>query len=199
MNDNNRLTVSYIIRIAAGAYLIYLAYQLMTGMKTSGDWKWYMVLFAGLFAVTAVILVITSIKGLLMPKPQKTEEEKEAAAGENPEGTPEEISEGTTAGTAEITEETAQGTPEAIPEEAVGKSEASEEPGIPASEEAAESGSTPAAEEAPAPRTKDIRERLRLINEAEGVEADEAEPDEADTDETDGAAADLTDTEESKK
>ena len=61
MSDSSRTVLGYIIRIAAGAYLIYLSFQLFTGMRTTNEWKWYMVLFAVLFLVVAIFLIIVSV------------------------------------------------------------------------------------------------------------------------------------------
>lgn len=157
MSDSSRTVLGYIIRIAAGAYLIYLSFQLFTGMRTTNEWKWYMVLFAVLFLVVAIFLIIVSVRALILYKPEKTEEaetetDETAAGSSGQEGSGE---------TAEASSGQ-EGSGEAA-EAASGQ----EDSGKPAAEP--EQKELPPAAEG----KTDIRERLKKLNEADGIEMED--------------------------
>lgn len=175
MNDNNRTVLNYVIRIAAGAYLVYLAWQLFTGMKTSGL-QWYMVLFSGLFLVVGILLILFSIKGLITYKPQAPEPPAENAE-QMPEG-------GADAPAAEETAEA--GTEEAVSTEASALLSGTAETNGEAAAEAA-------GDAAPVklPDTKNIQERLKALNEADGLELEEVAA-EGDADADDSGAGDAS-------
>jgi len=155
MSDSSRTVLGYIIRIAAGAYLIYLSFQLFTGMRTTNEWKWYMVLFAVLFLVVAVFLIIVSVRSLILYKPENAEEAEtgemaEASSGQEGSGEIAEVSSGQ-----EDSGETAE------------TSSGQKDPGKTAAEP--EKKELPPAQEG----KTDIRERLKKLNEADGIEMED--------------------------
>ncbi len=82
--------MSYLIRIIAGGYLIYLAYKLfqgsiMTGEMTGGK-KVLGIAACLLFLVAGAFFVITSLRHLMLlsqARPEEEEAEGEAIEGEN--------------------------------------------------------------------------------------------------------------------
>ena len=68
MNESGREKVSLIIRMVAGAYLIYLAYRIITGMKADNNFQWYMILFSALFVIIGIVLLVFSVKRIFVMK-----------------------------------------------------------------------------------------------------------------------------------
>ena len=60
--DGNRETFSFLIRGLAGAYIIYLAYKILKDMIDHNDVKWYMVLVSVIFIGAGGLFIFWSLK-----------------------------------------------------------------------------------------------------------------------------------------
>lgn len=61
MNNQSR----YTLRIAAGLYLLYLAYSLLKNWSPDSKTKIIAIISILIFTVSAVILIVTSVKNLI--------------------------------------------------------------------------------------------------------------------------------------
>ena len=151
---DGRETFGFMIRGVAGAYVIYLAYQIMRDMIRIGDIRWYMVAACAVFAVFGVFFIYLSLRYLGDMRRHNLEEAAEREREAND--------------------------PEYAAMKAKERAERGEsEPASPA-RGGLFGGAAAAAQQPPRSFTgSDIRERLRQINEADGLEIDEI-TDEAD-------------------
>ena len=169
---DGREMFSFAIRGIAGAYVIYLAYQIMRDMIKKGEIRWLMVAACALFVVFGVFFIYLSLRYLSGLRRHNLEE----AAEHEREATD----------------------PEYAAMKAKERAERGEsEPAAPA-RRGLFGGAAAAVQQQPRSLTgSDIRDRLRQINEADGLEIDEISGDEdelADT-EDDLGLDELADTE----
>ena len=84
--DGNRETFSFMIRGVAGAYIIYLAYQILRDMIRQGNVRWYMVLVSAIFVAAGIFFIVWSFRYFMRVRKSSLEEaarhEKEAAERE---------------------------------------------------------------------------------------------------------------------
>ncbi len=81
-NHKGPTQMNLYIRVLAGGYLVYLAYDIFNIMKSkpAGSDFWLMVLFIVLFVAVGVLIVVFSIKSLIKKEyydPNHEEEEQE--------------------------------------------------------------------------------------------------------------------------
>lgn len=155
---DGREMFSFAIRGIAGAYVIYLAYQIMRDMIKKGEIRWLMVAACALFVVFGVFFIYLSLRYLSGLRRHNLEE----AAEHEREATD----------------------PEYAAMKAKERAERGEsEPAAPA-RRGLFGGAAAAAQQQPRSLTgSDIRDRLRQINEADGLEIDEISGDEDELDE----------------
>ena len=71
---------TYVFRLLAGGYLVYLAYSFVTGyLEGTSDNFWLTVIAAGSFGIIGAVFVILSLKNLYKMGNGEIESEDEAA------------------------------------------------------------------------------------------------------------------------
>jgi len=92
--DGNRETFGFLIRGLAGAYVIYLAYKIMKDMIAKGDIRWYMVLACVVFVAAGGFFLFMSLRYMMRIRKENEEAaakkeqealEREKLFAENPE------------------------------------------------------------------------------------------------------------------
>lgn len=187
MSEHNRTNLTYVIRIAAGAYLIYLSYQLFSQMKTNNDWKWYIILFAAIFCIGAVFLIITSVRSLIA----ENKASRNAGEGEN---------ESSADGGAESDSAAPDGSlPTAAPQDGTAEEEKTETEELPVPSGL---GKLFGAQPVKPRDSKEIRDRLKMMNAMDGLETEPADAEtpaaQEDAQETDASQDDAQKTDASQ-